>query len=265
MSFIIGFNSEEFDDLAGDDPRLDPDGYVDDDVDVFGASASADELAADEGNPIAYTPEQRRQLKELVSQAMAGVLPRTRDLKSWEPNKLNARHIQIVMMKATGMRNQTIAELLGVGEVNVSVVINHPDAQYLLATILSMAAEKITDIPARVEAHANEALNVVLKHMRNGKEETASRNAFKLLEIAGYGATKKVDMNVKHNLEVPAKQAGQLATALREARDITELSRVTMHEAESAGGESADSVTVGKPPLSSHQTDNQVDDQRGVA
>lgn len=170
------------------------------------------------------SPNARHELQGLFQRAMTGTLPRIRELKEWEPDKLNARHIQMVMMRACGMRNNDIAEILGVGEANVSVVLGHPDAQFLVTKILSYAAESVTDIPTRIKAHAGEALDVALHWMRNGSDRVASNNAFRLLEMAGYGAETK--SKVTHEVTLPKEQAGQLTRALAESREIHSSYRV---------------------------------------
>lgn len=200
--------------LAALDPSFDPR--------LFDDQA---EEEAKEPRVLEFNPTARHELQGLITRAMTGTLPRIRTLKEWEPDKLNARHVQMVMMRASGLKNNLIAELLDVGEANVSVVLGHPDAQFLLTKVLSYAAESVTDIPTRLKAHAGEALDTALHWMRHGSDRVASKNAFELLKMAGYGAEQK--STVTHNVTLPAAQANQLTEALAESRDITPLVRVT--------------------------------------
>jgi transcriptional regulator len=151
------------------------------------------------------SPMRRQEIQELMAQALEGTLPRTRDLKPWEPATLNARHVQMVMLKASGLRQSKIAEVLQVTDANVSVALGHPDSQFILARVLSYAAEQVSDVSIRLKAHAPEMLDVALHHARTAKANVASKNAFKLLEMAGYGATQKAE--VEHRFSVPADQA----------------------------------------------------------
>jgi hypothetical protein len=217
--------------LAATDPSFDP------------RLLEEESPAPREPNPIELSPTARHELQGLFQRAMVGTLPRARDLKEWEPDKLNARHIQMIMMRACGMRNNEIAELLDVGEANVSVVLGHPDSQFLLSKILSYAAETVTDIPTRFKAHAAEALDTALHWMRHGSEKVASANAFQILDRAGYGAEKK--QHLTHELQLPKEQAGQLTRALAQSRDITPLTRINAVPGAAGGPGDASQGTIG--------------------
>jgi predicted XRE-type DNA-binding protein len=189
-----------------------------------------------------FSPTARHELQGLFHRAMQGTLPRIRTLKEWEPDKLNARHIQMIMMRAGGMPQNAIAEILDVTEGNVSVVLNHPDSQFLLTKVLSYAAESVTDIPARVKAHAGEALDVALHWMRHGSDRVASGNAFKILAMAGYGEEQKT--TIRHEVTMPKEQASLLTQALSESRDITPLVRVVNGPGDAPSG----TATEGSSP-----------------
>lgn len=210
-------------DPLGADPRF----AEEQDDPRFGTSFEDD--PADEGVALDFSAEQREEIEVLIAKASTGRLPRSRALKPWEPNKLNARHVQMVMMKAAGLRHGVIAEILGVTEANVSVAVNHPDAQTILNRVLSYAAEQATDINARIKAHAPEMLDILIETTRSSRRTApalASKNAFELLKMGGYGAVERKE--IAHKVEVPAAQASLLAQAIDESRDITPLSRISI-------------------------------------
>jgi hypothetical protein len=141
------------------------------------------------------------------------------------------------------------------------VIVNHPNAMYLLSHLVSFQAEQLLDVNARLQAHAGEALDTALMLMRDGKEETRERVAFKLLDRAGYGATKKVEHTAK--FEMPATQASALTAALRESDDVEAMSDADFEiieagpagESGSSGEEGVDTDLVVRdmPPIETQQ------------
>lgn len=172
----------------------------------------------------------RQALDSLFARAMGGLLPRERQLKSYEPDTLDERHLHAVLLRAGGMPQNKIAAFMGWEESWTSVVLNHPDAKYVLTRIISFAADNVIDMEARIKAHAPEALDTVVEVMRSSQDEKLrSNNAFELLRMAGYGSTKKADgptinaQNVQINQGVPPKAIDNLADAIRESRQIAEV------------------------------------------
>lgn len=184
----------------------------------------------------------RRAIDVLMAKAMAGQLPRYRALKSWEPDKLDERHIQAVLMRAGGMSQNRIAEYLGWEPAWTSVILNHPDAQYLLTRIVSYAADNVIDLQERIKATAPEAFDTVVEVMRSTNDEKLrSANAFEILKMAGYGAKKEptIQVNTQVNNGISSKVLGQLTQAIQDARRIQEVEYEVLP---SAGPESEGSV-----------------------
>lgn len=213
------------------------------------------------GGPLSALPED---VEELFEIAMAGLLPRNRSLKPWEPAKLNPRHLQIIMLKATGLKNKVIAKMLDIKEPNVSVVVNHPDSQLILAKMLASASQNVTDVQAKLEAAAPAITERLVGIALNSKSEAiAAKVGFGLIDRAGYGAKQKVEAEVKHSFSVPADHAALLSDAIREASNIQDAEYVIVNEGVPPGGpasgrsesgprHSLDSDT-GEPPVSSPQ------------
>jgi transcriptional regulator len=166
--------------------------------------------------------QKRQQLDQLIAMAMSGLLPRARELKYWEPAQLDERHLQAVMMRAAGLQQGYIAKTMGWTDAWTSIVLNHPDAQYLLTKIVSYAGDNVLDIQSRIRAHAGEALDKVVEVMRTTQDHRlASSNAFELLKMAGYGAVEK--KQVEHSVAIPMEKAGLLTAALEESNKIRAL------------------------------------------
>lgn len=172
---------------------------------------------------------QRASIETLMEVALANGLPRSRPLKPWEPDKLNPRHLQAILMKAAGVSNKLIAAELGVGEPNISVVVNHPDAQYILARIIGYAAENVVDIEARIQGMAPMVLDRFSDILATSKkEEIVVKLGFGLLDRAGYGEVKKQEAVVKHEFAMPTKQVELLADAIKEAQGIEDAQYVVV-------------------------------------
>lgn len=171
----------------------------------------------------------RQALDSLFARAMAGLIPRPRQLKAWEPELLDERHLHAILLRAGGMQQGQIAKMLNWSESWTSVVLNHPDAQYVLTRIVSFAADNVIDMETRIKAHAPEALDTIVEVMRESKDEKVrSTNAFELLKMAGYGSKKPEAptinaQNVQINQGVPEKALTNLADAIRESRQIQEV------------------------------------------
>jgi hypothetical protein len=174
----------------------------------------------------------RADIEKLIRLAMSGSLPRSRPLRDWEPAKLNAQHIQMVLMKAAGgITQNTIAEVLNVTPANVSVVLNHPDAKFLLARLASHSAGDVIDIEARIQQVMPEMLEIVIDAAREAEEPTQrAKIAFGLLDRGGYGAKQKVDHT--HEFVMPKKQADLLLAAIDESDDegVQEADYVVINE-----------------------------------
>lgn len=164
---------------------------------------------------------------------MDGAVTRGRSLKYWENLRLKPVHMQMLLMKAAGFKNKVIAEQLGYDESRVSVIVNHPDAMYLLSHLVSYQAENLLDVKARIQAHAGEALDTALVIMRTGAPEVRERVAFKILDRAGYGAVQKSES--VHRLELPAAQAANLSKAVRESMEVDDITDAEWEEVEASG------------------------------
>lgn len=212
----------------------------------------------------------RQALDSLFARAMSGLLPRSRALKSWEPDLLDERHLHAILLRAGGMSQAQIAKMLDWSESWTSVVLNHPDAQYVLTRLVSYAADNVIDMEARIKAHAPEALDTVVEVMRSSNDEKLrSQNAFELLKMAGYGSRNEKpaaqggvhigQVNIAQS--VPGPVVANLADAIREARQIKEVTYVLPAGSVpgSDSGESPASLDssgnsdAGEPPVSGSQ------------
>lgn len=198
------------------DPRLQLDAEDD--------QAREQRQAESEGFALKRANSGRVDLDNLIAAALAGDIPRSRELKSWEPAKLNPVHIEIIMMRASGIKQRTIAQFLGLTDSTVSIVLGHPDAQYIMARVLGNAAHEVADVSERFKLMAPEALETVAEVMRFGKEQNRLKAAFSILDRAGYGAEQKT--KITHEVNVPTESINLLSDAIREAGQAIEADYV---------------------------------------
>lgn len=242
--------------VISSDPRLaledqpDPDWWSDDAQD--GADADPKRRQGYGNNatlpPATVGTPQREEIEDLFDMALAGFLPRTRDLKPWEPDKLNARHLQIINLKGAGLSNKKIAELLDIAEATVSVIVNHPDSQYILARMLAYAAENVVDVETRIRATAPLAHEKLVQILTTSKkEESVIKVAFGFLDRAGYGAVQKSESNETVTINVPREEASLIKAAILESRNIKDADYVVLANEILPPGSPVDSGSEGGP------------------
>lgn len=165
----------------------------------------------------------RPEIERLFALALEARLPRTRPLKSWEPQRLNEKHLAMVMMRAGGITQGTIAKAFGVTDSNASIILNHPDAELLLVKLQAMRGTQTSDIEKRLQALTEPALGTLERLFDDSSEVSDLKRApmaFKLLELNGHGAKRRVEHSHSHELHAAPEQLDRLTTALRESRSI---------------------------------------------
>jgi hypothetical protein len=201
-----------------------------------------------------------------MMEVLEGSVSSGRAKKYWENLKLKPVHVQMLLMKAAGSSNRAIAQQLGFAESRVSVIVNHPDAMFLLGVLVSAQAEVLLDVKTRIKAHAGEALDTVLHVMRHGEAKDRLKAGFGLLDRAGYGAVQKSEST--HRFEMPAKEANNLVSAMRESSELDDIEEADWSEIERQGAgplEQEELVTpvglgggTGDPGTKSTQVDEEI-------
>jgi hypothetical protein len=163
-------------------------------------------------------------ITEMVIGAAKGELPLERELRPGEPQKLSPVHIQMCIDRATGLSVAEIAARHEYSYPRTSAILLSPHAQTLISTMLSAAADRVQDIGERLEALAPEALNVKVEILRHSKSDNLrNKIADDILDRAGYGSRKQVDINSRGVLVLPASQAASLGAVLEESQLVATL------------------------------------------
>lgn len=174
-------------------------------------------LPGDVGKNLPSYRDDRPEIQRLFERAARGELPRNRPLKPWEPLRLNERHLAIVMMRSGGAEQNAIARVFGLTPSNVSIVLNHPDALFLLSHLQAMRATQPTDAEARLASLSGPALDVIEEVLSDPELPAVkkSRTAFDILRMNGHGSPKpKAPQEVVHRFEASPAQVDALTKAL---------------------------------------------------
>lgn len=187
-----------------------------------------------------------RKIETLVAQALAGRLQRDRPLHEWEPDKLNPRHISVIMMRAVGYKQKRIAELLAYEQSTVSIILNHPDSRRILSAILTESAKKAANISATVQKHAPQMLDIVreVAEDREEKSHVRLKAAFKWLDM--YNADRDRAGEGDSEVNLTEESANRLSQALEEASQARDVSYVMLGGggSSSSGSPSEDSSSL---------------------
>ena len=115
--------------------------------------------------------------------------------------QLNNRHYKILEYCLNGLTNKQIAEKLGMGCTQVSIVINSPSFQHELsirrATVENMRddsrASAIDDVEAMIKEGAKNAIQRILGGIGSADEGIAIKSSIEILDRAGYPKVNRIE------------------------------------------------------------------------
>ena len=190
--------------------------------------------------------EHREEVEALLWDARRGLLPRNRRLKEWEPQLLSERHLMMVMMRAQGFHQRTIARTFGAADATVSVVLGHPDAETLLVKLAALRICGPSALEERLRGLSEPAIATLEDAFFEEDPELQraavkkSTLAFRVLDMNGYAAPKKVEQKVEVDQQVTLKasegQLGALVGALKELKELPAAREVLVVPAPPAEG-----------------------------
>lgn len=151
---------------------------------------------------------------------------------------MTPQHIQAALLFTQGYNMKEIAATLGMEYATVKYTLKKPAIQALLVKYMSAQAAVLPDITDRLKFHAHEALDKVVHIMRTGRDEVASKAGFKLLEMAGYGAVKKVEAS--HNVSLGGDKTGELLSTLKQSMEMRKTGYSKFIESSSSEAEIVD-------------------------
>jgi hypothetical protein len=172
------------------------------------------------------------EVEELFAAARAGSLPRARELKPWEPHTLNEEHLQMILLRVGGIRQNKIARHFGVDQSRLSVILNHPDAQYILDKLGAVhAVDTLASHRERIAALRGPALDLIEDFVFSEDIAIEKRvpRAFDLLRLDEEVRPKAPAgpaLNV--NVTIPGERFSGMLAALRESSQIEDANYVVL-------------------------------------
>ena len=137
-------------------------------------------------------------------------------LKPYEPQRLNTRHMQILLLTASGLKGVEIAEIMDMSQSRISVIKNTPQAGAIIARLRGeLQRGYIQDIKGAITSYTGEAVERIADLMRGENESVALSAAKDILDRGGY---KPREVTVAAQVNIDSKQAEQLMNALVEGR-----------------------------------------------
>lgn len=244
MADSLGYSPHEPMDWGAEDERaLDPEREL-----IASRSGEiAESYSVEDG--VLGAVAQSEKINRMISMALAGALPRGRPLKPWEPDKLNARHISAIMLRAVGYQQNRIAELTGYSVPAVSVILNHPDSKALLAAILSEGAKQAIDISGQVKRDAPKMLKIV-KEIADDlevKPETRVRAAFGWLGMYERTLDREKGTDDTAKVSMHRDDADRLINAMKEAAQIRGATYVVVDEQVDSGSSASPVASASGP------------------
>lgn len=187
-----------------------------------------------------------------VAKALRGELPRDYDPIVGMPQKLSQADISMILDFDAGMSLADVAEKHDRHVVYARLIMRHPDAVTLRSLLMGARADKIGDMRSRLEHLAPEALSVKVDIMRSGAPALRDKAASDILNMAGYGERKQLDVkhDISHRIVMPAQAATGLARALEESKRVGVVDYSRFLDAPSGEASDVARLQLGAEPTS---------------
>jgi len=119
--------------------------------------------------------------------------------ETYNPQKLNARHREMIRLHALGYKGVQIANILGVTPQNVYDILNSPLGQSFISEIQEARTSSVQDVQNRLQEFSPLAAELVLDIMNEGvKESNRLKAGLKVLEMTGHKPGDTVNHNHVH-------------------------------------------------------------------
>lgn len=164
------------------------------------------------------------QVQEMIQKMLEGKEAYGRDLKPYEPLKFTPTHINICTLKAAGFKGREIAEMVGLDQARVSIILRHPYGAKLIGAIVPRNSARVLDIRTKMVEYADELLDLTCGlALKEQDLDKVSRVTFGLLDRTGYGPKAPVaDGKAGGQGLENAHLLGRIAGALLESRQVNQ-------------------------------------------
>lgn len=137
-------------------------------------------------------------------------------LREWEPDEFGPQHMQMLAMRAAGMRPGEIAAATGYSVSRVSVILNDPRAKTLISQMTGqMLREFQLSVRETIQSYSGEAIETIATLMRHAESEQVRLGAAKdMADRAGY---KPREVITHAHVEIDNEDALRILDAIKEA------------------------------------------------
>ena len=90
--------------------------------------------------------------------------------KTYQPEKWSNFHRYIVLLEVAGKRPGQIADIVGVSNARVSVILNDARADLDRVQLGGAIADRMTDITSKLEMYAHESLDIIMEEILRDAE-----------------------------------------------------------------------------------------------
>lgn len=190
------------------------------------------------------TPIESGELEDLIPEALAAKPPcaeaeTSQTPTKWEPQKLNARHREIMRRLLEGANYRMIAEEMG---IHVQTVMLVSTSKMFVSELSKMESEADFTVIKRAENLSHEALDTLKNIMRFGKSDLARKSAAdSVLDRAGYSKVEKKLIGIVNGEDVIMELNRQRRESILGANGSTNIN--TRARATSVTSDELDSTT----------------------
>lgn len=127
-------------------------------------------------------------------------VPSGKKARTYRVSEMSDKHHEVARLLLLGMDNQEVGKLVGMAPEYISTIRHSPVVKEQLAILRAVRDRECVDVAVQIQ----EALPKCVEYLTEtitGEDISASlksKNAFGLLSIGGYGASRNVTVNATH-------------------------------------------------------------------
>lgn len=116
-----------------------------------------------------------------------------RKMKPWEPKEISTKHKHMAALSAGGLDNKEVAEVVGLSESRVSIILNDPRIEKLKRQLVDEYVREMAEDTAEViQSYTREAAEKIAELMRHStKDGVQLRAAENFLDRGGHPKVKE--------------------------------------------------------------------------
>lgn len=135
----------------------------------------------------------------------------------YTPAELSPTHLQMLTLRAAGLRSGQIAELVGYSPSRTSTILNDPRSKAMIERMAGdLLRSNLAEARELIQSYAKEAVETVAALMREAESEPVRLGAAK--DLLDRGGFKPKEVIQSDQVNIGDEDARRILEALREAR-----------------------------------------------